>query len=65
MERSAASSSSAATTSQAQFTAAVSKLEAANSASSNPARDYPLLLMTDQEGGQVRRLPGAPVHSEK
>lgn len=25
----------------------------------------PLLLMTDQEGGQVRRLPGDPVRSEK
>ncbi len=25
----------------------------------------PLLLMTDQEGGQVRRLPGAPAMSEK
>ncbi|HEY3610863.1 MAG TPA: glycoside hydrolase family 3 N-terminal domain-containing protein [Pseudonocardiaceae bacterium] len=25
----------------------------------------PLLLMTDQEGGQVRRLPGSPVQSEK
>jgi beta-N-acetylhexosaminidase len=25
----------------------------------------PLLLMTDQEGGQVRRLPGEPVLSEK
>ncbi|MCA1218563.1 glycoside hydrolase family 3 N-terminal domain-containing protein [Streptomyces sp. 8L] len=25
----------------------------------------PLLLMTDQEGGQVRRLPGAPEMSEK
>jgi beta-N-acetylhexosaminidase len=25
----------------------------------------PLLLMTDQEGGQVRRLPGAPALSEK
>ena len=25
----------------------------------------PLLLMTDQEGGQVRRLPGAPFLSEK
>jgi beta-N-acetylhexosaminidase len=25
----------------------------------------PLLLMTDQEGGQVRRLPGAPTMSEK
>jgi beta-N-acetylhexosaminidase len=29
------------------------------------ARSSPLLLMTDQEGGQVRRLPGAPVLSEK
>jgi beta-N-acetylhexosaminidase len=51
--------------SRSQFTAAVKKLEAANAASSNPARDYPLLLMTDQEGGLVRRLPGAPVHSQK
>jgi beta-N-acetylhexosaminidase len=25
----------------------------------------PLLLMTDQEGGDVRRLPGAPLRSEK
>lgn len=25
----------------------------------------PLLLMTDQEGGQVRRLPGAPTQSQK
>src|SRR5580704_13443766 len=25
----------------------------------------PLLLMTDQEGGEVRRLPGAPAMSEK
>lgn len=25
----------------------------------------PLLLMTDQEGGQVRRLPGAPIYSEQ
>ena len=25
----------------------------------------PLLLMTDQEGGQVRRLPGSPIQSEK
>ena len=51
--------------SRSQFTAAVKKLEAANSASTNPVRDYPLLLMTDQEGGLVRRLPGAPVHSQK
>jgi len=50
---------------RAQFRAAVGKLEAANASKSNPARGYPLLLMTDQEGGEVRRLPGAPVHSEK
>ena len=50
---------------RAQFTAAVRKLEAANASKSNPARGYPLLLMTDQEGGQVRRLPGAPVRSAK
>jgi len=51
--------------SRSQFTTAVKKLETANAASSNPAHGYPLLLMTDQEGGLVRRLPGAPVHSEK
>jgi beta-N-acetylhexosaminidase len=33
-------------------------------AKSSPVRQ-PLLLMTDQEGGQVRRLPGAPTMSEK
>ena len=51
--------------SRSQFTAAVGQLEAANQAATNPARDYPLLLMTDQEGGSVRRLPGAPVDSEQ
>jgi len=50
--------------SRSQFTAAVGELDAANSSASNPARAYPLLLMTDQEGGYVRRLPGAPDHSE-
>src|SRR5258708_22107636 len=40
-------------------------LERANaSPRTNPVR-APLLLMTDQEGGEVRRLPGAPVLSEK
>jgi beta-N-acetylhexosaminidase len=48
-----------------QFTAAVKQLEAANRALTNPAHAFPLLLMTDQEGGLVRRLPGAPYHSEK
>ncbi len=51
--------------SRAQFTAAVQRLEAANRAATNPARDYPLLLMTDQEGGYVKRLPGPPDHSQK
>jgi beta-N-acetylhexosaminidase len=50
---------------RARFKAAVGRLEAANASKSNPARGYPLLLMADQEGGEVRRLPGAPVHSEK
>ncbi len=50
---------------RSQFTHAVSELVAANESSGNPARGYPLLLMTDQEGGLVRRLPGAPVLSEK
>jgi beta-N-acetylhexosaminidase len=51
--------------SRSQFTSAVKALETANASTSNPAHKYPLLLMTDQEGGLVRRLPGAPVHSEK
>jgi len=50
--------------SRSQFTAVVRSLETANASKSNPARAYPLLLMADQEGGEVRRLPGAPVHSE-
>jgi beta-N-acetylhexosaminidase len=50
---------------KSQFIAAVRQLEAANRAASNPARDYPLLLMTDQEGGYVKRLPGLPDHSQK
>jgi beta-N-acetylhexosaminidase len=51
--------------SRTQFTAEIQELEAANRAATNPARDYPLLLMTDQEGGLVKRLPGAPYQSEK
>ena len=42
--------------------AAINELEKARLAS--PVKT-PLLLMTDQEGGEVRRLPGAPVQSEK
>ncbi|MCF3962876.1 glycoside hydrolase family 3 N-terminal domain-containing protein [Streptomyces fuscigenes] len=45
-----------------QIAAAVAQLVEANESSPVKA---PLLLMTDQEGGQVRRLPGAPELSEK
>ena len=52
--------------SQAQLRGVIAQMIAANSASTNPARQYPLLLMTDQEGGLVRRLPWAgPSQSEK
>ncbi|HEX4657335.1 MAG TPA: glycoside hydrolase family 3 N-terminal domain-containing protein [Streptosporangiaceae bacterium] len=51
--------------SPAQISRVIATLEKANaSPRSNPVR-APLLLMTDQEGGEVRRLPGAPVLSEK
>ncbi|GLB41087.1 putative glycosyl hydrolase family 3 N terminal domain [Lyophyllum shimeji] len=40
----------------------VASLKAANAKSPT---QLPLLLMTDQEGGQVRRLPGEPVQSAK
>jgi beta-N-acetylhexosaminidase len=42
-----------------QLRSLVSQLTAANASPQNPARNYPLLLMTDQEGGLVRRLPWA------
>src|SRR5258708_6837531 len=42
----------------------ITEMIAANASLQNPARGYPLLLMTDQEGGEVRRLPGAPLQSE-
>jgi beta-N-acetylhexosaminidase len=45
--------------SPAQLSALVAQLTAANASPQNPARSYPLLLMTDQEGGLVRRLPWA------
>jgi beta-N-acetylhexosaminidase len=46
----------------AQITAAVQQMHEA--ARSSPV-GAPLLVMTDQEGGEVRRLPGAPVMSAK
>ena len=46
--------------SQAQIGKVIAQMIAANASPDNPARHYPLLLMTDQEGGLVRRLPGRP-----
>lgn len=48
--------------SESQIASVIGQLNAANAQSPVKA---PLLLMTDQEGGIVRRLPGAPVLSEK
>jgi beta-N-acetylhexosaminidase len=48
----------------AQITRVISELEQANASPLNPVR-APLLLMTDQEGGIVRRMPGAPYLSER
>jgi beta-N-acetylhexosaminidase len=50
--------------SKAQIAAVIKRLEQANASPLNPVR-APLLLMTDQEGGEVRRLPGQPNLSEK
>jgi beta-N-acetylhexosaminidase len=50
--------------SRAQIAAVIKRLEQADASPLNPVR-APLLLMTDQEGGQVRRLPGQPYLSEK
>lgn len=51
--------------SRTQIAAVIRQLDQANSSTLNPLRGRPLLLMTDQEGGLVRRLPGAPWLSEK
>ena len=50
--------------SNAQIAKVIAELELANASPTNPVRK-PLLLMTDQEGGQIRRLPGPPVLSER
>lgn len=50
--------------SEAKIAAVIKRLEQANASPLNPVR-APLLLMTDQEGGKVRRLPGEPILSEK
>jgi beta-N-acetylhexosaminidase len=51
--------------SQSQLAGVAAELGKANASPHNPLRHYPLLLMTDQEGGLVRRLPGEPALSEK
>jgi beta-N-acetylhexosaminidase len=50
--------------SDAQVMSVARELQQAANASSDPVH-LPLLLMTDQEGGEVRRLPGEPVLSAK
>jgi beta-N-acetylhexosaminidase len=50
--------------SKAQIRSVAAELQRAAQSKLNPVRE-PLLLMTDQEGGVVRRLPGAPALSEK
>jgi beta-N-acetylhexosaminidase len=48
--------------STAQIRAVIGELQSANASSPVHA---PLLMMVDQEGGLIRRLPGAPTLSEK
>lgn len=48
--------------SEAQIKQVIRELQRA--AAQSPVHQ-PLLMMTDQEGGEVRRLPGAPTRSEK
>jgi beta-N-acetylhexosaminidase len=50
--------------SRSQIAAVIKRLRQADASPLNPVRAT-LLLMTDQEGGQVRRLPGQPTLSEK
>jgi beta-N-acetylhexosaminidase len=50
--------------STAQITSVIAQLEQADASPQNPVR-APLLLMTDQEGGMIRRMPGAPLLSAR
>jgi len=50
--------------SKKQIAGVIRQLDQADASPLNPVQ-APLLLMTDQEGGQVRRLPGRPYLSEK
>jgi beta-N-acetylhexosaminidase len=47
-----------------QLASVIAELNRANASPLNPVR-APLLLMTDQEGGLVRRVPGPPLLSER
>ena len=51
--------------SRTQIAGVIKQLDRANASTLNPMRAFPLLLMTDQEGGAVRRLPGQPLLSAK
>jgi beta-N-acetylhexosaminidase len=50
--------------STSQIAGVIRQLNQADACPGNPVHE-PLILETDQEGGLVRRLPGAPVLSEK
>src|SRR5215469_3064801 len=50
--------------SETQIAGVIKQLNQANASPLNPVH-APLLLMTDQEGGVVRRLPGRPYLSQK
>jgi beta-N-acetylhexosaminidase len=52
--------------SKSQIEGVIAQLQRANKSSNLPAGlRRPLLMMTDQEGGLIRRLPGAPELSEQ
>src|SRR5690348_17194926 len=46
--------------SHAQLRQLTTRLQAERRRAPRPLRDIPLLIMIDQEGGLVKRLPGAP-----
>ena len=50
--------------SAAQLAKVVAELDQADASPDNPVHE-PLLLMTDQEGGIIRRVPGPPLLSEQ
>ena len=50
--------------SEAQIAGVINQLNQADACPANPVPE-PLILEADQEGGLVRRLPGAPILSEK